>query len=43
MILDAFAARGFELWWVDRVGQRVAPYPAGTPWPSRTSLIALRS
>jgi FkbM family methyltransferase len=43
MILDAFAARGFELWWVDRAGQRVAPYPAGAPWPSRTSLIALRS
>jgi FkbM family methyltransferase len=43
MILDAFTARGFELWWVDRAGQRVAPCPAGTPWPSRTSLIALRS
>ena len=43
MILDAFTARGFELWWVDRAGRRVAPYPGGTPWPSRTSLIALRS
>ena len=43
MILDAFAARGFELWWVDRASRRVAPWPGGTPWPSRTSLIALRS
>ncbi|MGH6919977.1 MAG: FkbM family methyltransferase [Geminicoccaceae bacterium] len=43
MILDAFTVRGFELWWVDRAGRRVAPYPGGTPWPSRTSLIALRS
>jgi FkbM family methyltransferase len=43
MILDAFTARGFELWWVDRAGRRVAPYPGDTPWPSRTSLIALRS
>jgi FkbM family methyltransferase len=43
MILDAFTARGFELRWVDRAGRRVAPWPGGTPWPSRTSLIALRS
>jgi FkbM family methyltransferase len=43
MILDAFTARGFELWWVDRASRRVARYPGGTPWPGRTSLIALRS
>ena len=43
MILDAFTDRGFELWWVDRPGRRVERYPRGTPWSSRTSLIALRS
>jgi FkbM family methyltransferase len=43
MILDAFVARGFELLWVDRARRRVAPYPAGALWQSRTSLIALRS
>jgi FkbM family methyltransferase len=42
MILDAFTDRGFELRWVDRPGRRVVPYPRGTPWQSRTSLIALR-
>jgi FkbM family methyltransferase len=43
IILDAFEARGFELWWVDRASRRVARYPEGTPWSNRTSLIALRS
>jgi FkbM family methyltransferase len=43
IILDGFTARGFELWWVDRASKRVARYPGDTPWPSRTSLIALRS
>ena len=31
MILDAFTARGFELWWVDRAAGRVAPYPGTRP------------
>jgi FkbM family methyltransferase len=42
VILDGFTERGFDLWWVDRTSRRVAPYPSGTPWPSRTSLIAVR-
>ncbi|MGH6945569.1 MAG: FkbM family methyltransferase [Geminicoccaceae bacterium] len=42
-ILDAFRNRGFDLWWVNRDDGRVEPYPAGTPWTSRTSLIAVRS
>jgi FkbM family methyltransferase len=42
VILDAFTGRSFDLWWVDRASRRVAPYPAGTPWPSRTSLVAVR-
>jgi len=42
VILDGFTKRGFDLLWVDRARRRVESYPASTPWPSRTSLIAVR-
>jgi FkbM family methyltransferase len=41
-LFEVLGARGFTFLWVNRSDCRVEPYPAGLPWTTRTSLIALR-
>jgi FkbM family methyltransferase len=41
LVLDAFRARPFDLWWGDPMTGQIEPYRA-QPWKTRATLIAIR-
>lgn len=41
VVLDAFRARGFDLWWNEPASDEFRPY-AAEPWTDRTTLVARR-